>query len=100
MHLQLDAFHYLPIYLISDGWLVGWSLTSLFSTNTAISETNLISDNIMLVDTILYKSLAVAEMGDRATAKWAEKWGGCYASFRGGAGSHLTQCRLGQGLPL
>ena len=22
------------------GWLVGWSLTSLFSTNTAISETN------------------------------------------------------------
>jgi len=23
------------------GWLVGWSLTSLFSTNTAISETKL-----------------------------------------------------------
>jgi len=23
------------------GWLVGWNLTSLFSTNTAISETNL-----------------------------------------------------------
>jgi len=22
-----------------QGWLVGWSLTSLFSTNTAISET-------------------------------------------------------------
>jgi len=35
--------------------------------------TNLISDNIILVDTILYKSLAVAEMGDHATAKWAEE---------------------------
>jgi len=29
----------------------------------------------MLVYTILYKSFAVAEMGDHATAKWAEKWG-------------------------
>jgi len=26
------------------GWLVGWSLTSLFSTNTAISETNDVYD--------------------------------------------------------
>jgi len=38
-------------------------------------------------------------MGDRARAKWAKKVGGCCAPFRGGAGSHLTQCRLGQGLP-
>jgi len=32
------------------------------------------------------KSSAVAEMGDRARAKWAEKWG-CYAPFCGRAGS-------------
>jgi len=25
--------------VVDVGWLVGWSLTSLFSTNTAISET-------------------------------------------------------------
>jgi len=31
-----------------------------------------------------YKSSAVAEMGDRARARWAEKWGGCCAPFRGG----------------
>jgi len=45
---------------------------------------------------------SVAEMGDRARAKWAEKCvGGCCAPFRGGElGSHLTQCRLGRGLPL
>ena len=34
------------------------------------------------------KSSAVAEMGDRARAKWAEKWeGGFCVPFRGGAGS-------------
>ena len=27
------------------GWLVGWSLTSLFSTNTAISETSIFHSN-------------------------------------------------------
>jgi len=27
------------LYTTLVGWLVGWNLTSLFSTNTAISET-------------------------------------------------------------
>ena len=32
---------------------------------------------------LLYMNSAVAEMGDRARAKWAEKWGGgCCAPFR------------------
>ena len=46
------------------------------------------------------KNSAVAEMGDRARAKWAEKWGRCCASFRNWRelGFHLTQCRLGRGL--
>jgi len=36
----------------------------------------------------LDKSSAVAEMGDRGRAKWAEKWRSCCAPFRGGeAGS-------------
>ena len=52
----------------------------------------------------LYKSLAVAEMGDRlATIGMGRKWGGT-AVEGGGAGSplghHLTQCGLGRGLPL
>jgi len=35
-----------------------------------------------------YKYSAAAEMGDRARAKWVEKWGGCCATFHGvGAGS-------------
>jgi len=45
-----------------------------------------------------YKSSAVADMGDRARATWAER-GGCCAPFHGQLGSHLTQCRLGRGLP-
>jgi len=42
------------------------------------------------------KSSAVADMGDRARAKWAEKWGGLLCSLFGSP--HLTQCRLGWGL--
>ena len=30
-------------HLLAVGWLVGWSLTSLFSTNTAMSETSLVA---------------------------------------------------------
>ena len=71
--------HYLLIYL------VGWSLTSLFSTNTAISETNLISDNY----TCRYNSVKeLSNCGDgRSCHSSGPKSGGCYASFRGGAGS-------------
>jgi len=42
---------------------VSWSLTSLFSTNTAISETN---------DTVRDKSSATAEMADRACVDRAD----------------------------
>jgi len=35
-----------------------------------------------------------------ATIDIGEKLGGCGATFRGVAGSHLTQCLLGRGLPL
>jgi len=46
------------------------------------------------------KSSAAAEMGDRATAKWAEKWCGAMPPFGGGELSpHLTQCCLERGLP-
>jgi len=31
------------------------------------------------------KSTAVAEMGDRARAKWAEKWGGLLCPFAWGS---------------
>jgi len=46
------------------------------------------------------KSSAVAEMNDRfATIDMGRKVGegGCCAPFRGGAGSHLTHCRLDRG---
>jgi len=49
-----------------------------------------------------YKSSAVAEMGERARARWADKWGGAVVPLSVGArklGPHLTQCGLGQGLP-
>ena len=47
------------------------------------------------------KSAAVAEMGDRARAKRAEKWGGAAVPLSvGQLGPHLTQCGLGRGLPL
>jgi len=50
----------------------------------------------------LYKSSAVAEMGDRlATIDMAEKWGGAALGDAGSPlGHHLTQCGLGRGLPL
>jgi len=46
------------------------------------------------------ESSEVAEMGDRARAKWAEKWGRSAVplSVRE-LGPHLTQCSLGRGLP-
>jgi len=37
-------------------------------------------------------------MGDRARAKWAEKWGGCCAPFRGGAEYLSNTMSLGRGL--
>jgi len=40
-------------------------------------------------------SSAVAEMGDRARAKWAEIWGGCCVPFRGGAGFPSNTMSLG-----
>jgi len=48
------------------------------------------------------KSSAVAEMGDRfATIDMGRKLGDCCAPFHGAGelGPHLTQCRLGRGLP-
>ena len=46
----------------------------------------------------LYKSSAVAEMGDRlATIGMCRKWGGAAV---GGLGPQLTQCGMGRGLPL
>ena len=47
---------------------------------------------------ILNKSSAVAEMGDRARENWAEKWG-LLSPFVGELGPHLIQCRTGRGLP-
>jgi len=42
----------------------------------------------------------VAEMGDRlATIDMGRNVGSCCAPFRGELGPHLTQCRLGGGLP-
>jgi len=50
-----------------------------------------------------YKSSAVAEMGDRlATIDMGRKEGGAAVRLSDGggeAGPHLTQCRLGRGLP-
>ena len=43
-------------------------------------------------------SSAVAQMGDRDRAKWAEKWGELLCPFASGSWvpiSHLTHCRLG-----
>jgi len=48
----------------------------------------------------LYKSSAVAEMGDRlATIGIGRKWGGTAAAVGAGPplGPHLTQCGLGGG---
>jgi len=47
----------------------------------------------------LYKSSAVAEMGDRGHNSHEPKRGGLLCSFRGGElGPRLTQCGLGRGL--
>jgi len=45
------------------------------------------------------KNSAVVEMGDRATAKWAEKCGGAVPLAVGELGPHLTRYPLGRGLP-
>jgi len=45
------------------------------------------------------KSSAVAEMGDRARAKWAEKWGLMCLFPWGGAGSPSNTMLPGRGLP-
>jgi len=46
------------------------------------------------------KSSAVAETDDRARAKWAEKWGWAAVPLSvGELGPHLTQYRLGRGIP-
>jgi len=37
LHNSLLKCYFAPNF--AEGWLVGWSLTSLFSTNMAISET-------------------------------------------------------------
>jgi len=41
----------------------------------------------MLAQFVANKISAVAEMGDRAKAKWAEKWGAAMPLSLGGAGS-------------
>jgi len=43
------------------GWLVGWSLTSLFSTNTAIAETSVVYVAEVLV--VIQYSVLVSEVG-------------------------------------
>jgi len=46
------------------------------------------------------KSSTVAEMGDRARTKWAEKCGGAAAPLSvWELGPYLTQCGLGRSLP-
>jgi len=56
-----------------------------------------------LATSIVYKSSAVAEMGDRlATIDMGRKWGGATLGRAGSPMGHhdLTQCGLGRGLPL
>jgi len=45
------------------------------------------------------KSSAVAEMGDRLATVDIGRKVESVPIWRGGAGPHLTQCRLGRGLP-
>jgi len=44
-----------------------------------------IQHDAIITFNMLYKSSAVAEMGDRARANWTDRWGGCCAAFRGGS---------------
>ena len=45
------------------------------------------------------KSSAVAEMGDRARAKWAEKWEGAGVPLSDAEAGSPSKYRLGPGLP-
>jgi len=56
--------------------------------------------NIVRPSALSNNGSAVAEMGDRGRAKWAENWGCMLCPFQlGELGPHQTQCRLGRGLP-
>jgi len=52
----------------------------------------------IVLDDRLYKSSAVAEMGDRGHKRHGPKRGGCCARFARELGPRLTQCGLGRGL--
>jgi len=84
---------------------------------SALPEFNQLFDFFNLFDsrlilTLLYDSLShiinafspqiqIAEMGDRlATTGMGRKWGGAAVGAGSPLGPHLTQCGLGQGLPL
>ena len=66
--------------------------------NEKISRNTFIPVLISLWLPELLAHCSTEELSNRHGPKWAE--GRCCAPFRGGAGPHLTQCRLGQGLPL
>jgi len=54
---QIPSVHFMGLSLTCSNYrLVGWSLMSLFSTNTAISETTAITEN--LANTKKLKALA------------------------------------------
>ena len=61
----------------------------------------ILSSKVMLIFLLYNKSSVVAEMGDRlATIDMGRREGaGAAVPLSGGAGPHLTQCRLGRGLP-
>jgi len=50
----------------------------------------MVSKSVYVCADMWNKSSAVAEMGDRARAKWAEKWRAAMPLSMGGAGPHLT----------
>ena len=74
-----------------------------YNTNTTLNRMQFPNH---IVKRYYKKSSAVAEMGDCLTTidmGWKLAGWGCCASFRGGRrklGPHVTQCCLGQGLPL
>jgi len=61
---------------------------------------SLCSHSHIKIDPIIYKSSAVAEMGDRARVKLAENWGLLCPFPCGELGFHLIKYGLGRGLPL